>query len=120
MFTLIALGAIDRYGRRFLLLAGVSGLSIICTVLGELYRMHLRGKPMLILVLVAIACYAMLLAPATWVVIAEIFPNQIRSGAMSIAITALGTACFLLTYTFPVLTQGWGRQALSGLTRPSA
>ncbi|MGA2170655.1 MAG: MFS transporter [Terracidiphilus sp.] len=82
---------------------GVSGLVVIYTVLGALYRLHLQGKPMLVLVLAAIACYAMSLAPATWVVIAEIFPNRIRSSAMSIAITALWTACFLLTYTFPLL-----------------
>jgi SP family arabinose:H+ symporter-like MFS transporter len=108
VFTLIALAAIDRYGRRFLLLTGVSGLAIIYTVLAVLYDLHMRGKPMLILVLAAIACYAMSLAPATWVVISEIFPNRIRSGAMSIAITALWSACFLLTYTFPVLNARLG------------
>ncbi len=63
---------------------------------------------MLVLVLAAIACYAMSLAPATWVVISEIFPNRIRSSAMSIAVTALWTACFLLTYTFPLLERGAG------------
>jgi SP family sugar porter-like MFS transporter len=108
VFTVVALMTIDRYGRRFLLLTGVSGLVIIYTVLGVLYRLHLQGKPMLVLVLAAIACYAMSLAPATWVVIAEIFPNRIRSSAMSIAITALWTACFILTYTFPLLNAALG------------
>jgi len=103
VFTLIAFATIDRYGRRLLLLTGISGLVVIYTILGVLYHLHLQGKPMLLLVLAAIACYAMSLAPATWVVIAEIFPNRIRSSAMSIAITALWTACFLLTYTFPLL-----------------
>jgi MFS family permease len=63
---------------------------------------------MLVQVLAAIACYAMSLAPVTWVVIAEIFPNRIRGSAMSIAITALWTACFLLTYTFPILNSALG------------
>jgi len=108
VFTLIALAAIDRYGRRFLLLTGVSGLVIIYSVLGVLYRLRLQGKPMLVLVLAAIACYAMSLAPATWVVIAEIFPNRIRGSAMSIAVTALWSACFLLTYTFPLLNAALG------------
>ncbi len=108
VFTLIALGAIDRYGRRFLLLGGVSGLVIIYTVLGLCYHLHLKGKPMLVLVLAAIACYAMSLAPATWVVISEIFPNRIRGSAVSIAVTALWTACFVLTYTFPALNAGLG------------
>ena len=63
VFTLIALGAIDRYGRRFLLLDEVSGLVLIYAVLGTLYHLHLQGKPMLVLVLAAIACYSMSLAP---------------------------------------------------------
>jgi sugar porter (SP) family MFS transporter len=108
VFTFVALFTIDRFGRRILLLTGVAGLVVIYTVLGVFYRLHLQGKPMLFLVLAAIACYAMSLAPATWVVIAEIFPNRIRSSAMSIAVTALWTACFLLTYTFPLLNAALG------------
>jgi SP family arabinose:H+ symporter-like MFS transporter len=110
VFTLIALGAIDRYGRRFLLLGGVSGLVLIYTVLGTFYHLHLhlQGKPMLVLVLAAIACYSMSLAPVTWVVIAEIFPNRVRGSAMSIAVTALWTACFVLTYTFRALNAALG------------
>jgi SP family sugar porter-like MFS transporter len=108
VFTLVALATIDRFGRRFLLLTGISGLVIIYVVLGLFYRLHVQGKPLLVLVLAAIACYAMSLAPATWVVIAEIFPNRIRSSAMSIAVTALWTACFLLTYTFPLLNAALG------------
>jgi SP family sugar porter-like MFS transporter len=107
-FTLVALAAIDRYGRRFLLLTGVAGLAVIYTVLGAFYRLHLQGLPMLVLVLAAIACYAMSLAPVTWVVIAEIFPNRIRSSALSIAVTALWSACFVLTYTFPLLNAALG------------
>jgi sugar porter (SP) family MFS transporter len=108
VFTFIAFFTIDRFGRRFLLLTGLYGLVLIYTVLGLLYRMHLQGKPMLVLVLAAIACYAMSLAPATWVVISEIFPNRIRSSAMSISVTALWSACFLLTYTFPLLNAEMG------------
>ncbi|MCX6905743.1 MAG: MFS transporter, partial [Verrucomicrobia bacterium] len=46
--------------------------------------------------------YAMSLAPVTWVIISEIFPNRIRGTAMSIAVGFLWLACFLLTYTFPI------------------
>ena len=102
-FTLVAFATIDRFGRRLLLLTGISGLIIIYAILGTLYKLHLQGLPMLMLVLAAIACYAVSLAPVTWVVIAEIFPNRIRGGAMSIAVTALWVACFVLTYTFPSL-----------------
>jgi len=108
VFTFIAFFTIDRFGRRFLLLTGLCGLILIYALLGLLYHMHLQGKPMLVLVLAAIACYAMSLAPATWVVISEIFPNRIRSSAVSISVTALWSACFLLTYTFPLLNSALG------------
>lgn len=107
-FTLVALATVDRYGRRFLLLGGVSGLTIIYTVLGAFYRLHVQGIPMLVLVLAAMACYSLSLAPVVWVVIAEIFPNRIRGGGMSIAVTALWIACFVLTYTFPALNAALG------------
>lgn len=103
VFTVLALVTIDRFGRRFLLLTGVTGLTVIYTMLGAFYRLHVHGIPMLALVLAAIACYAMSLAPVTWVVISEIFPNRIRGGAVSIAVTSLWIACFVLTYTFPLL-----------------
>jgi sugar porter (SP) family MFS transporter len=103
VFTVVALATIDRFGRRFLLLTGAAGLVLIYIALGVLYRLHLQGVPMLVLVLAAIACYAMSLAPVTWVVIAEIFPNRIRGSAVSIAVTSLWIACFVLTYTFPLL-----------------
>ena len=53
----------------------------------------------------AIAIYAMTLAPVTWVILSEIFPNSIRGTAMAIATTSLWIACFILTYTFPWLNK---------------
>jgi predicted MFS family arabinose efflux permease len=50
----------------------------------------------------------MSLAPVTWVVISEIFPNRIRGAAVSVAVAALWTACFILTFTFPVLKDSLG------------
>jgi MFS family permease len=44
----------------------------------------------------------------TWVVISEIFPNRIRGAAMAVAVAALWVACFILTYTFPMLNAKFG------------
>lgn len=63
---------------------------------------------MLVLVLAAIGCYAMSLAPITWVVISEIFPNRIRGLAMSVAVLSLWAACTALTLTFPILNRNLG------------
>ena len=54
------------------------------------------------------ALYALSLAPVTWVLLSEIFPNRIRGAAMSVSTFSLWSACFILTYTFPLLNQGLG------------
>ena len=63
---------------------------------------------MLALVVGAIAFYSMSLAPVTWVVISEIFPNRIRGSAISVAVLATWTACTVLTFTFPILKERLG------------
>jgi sugar porter (SP) family MFS transporter len=107
-FTFVALGVVDRRGRRPLMLLGSAGLAIIYTILGYCFSCGLKGFPMLLLVLAAIACYSMSLAPITWVVISEIFPNRIRGAAMAVAVSSLWIACFILTYKFPVLNTHLG------------
>ena len=108
LFTLIALETVDKRGRRGLMLIGSGGLAGIYVLLGSFYRAHSHGLHMLILVVSAIGCYAVSLAPVTWVVVSEIFPNRIRGTAMSIAVTALWIASFILTYTFPLLNNALG------------
>jgi sugar porter (SP) family MFS transporter len=108
VFTLVALGTIDRLGRRPLMLFGSAGLAVVYTVLGASYAVHTQGVHVLVLVLAAIGCYAMSLAPVTWVVISEIFPNRVRGLAMSVAVGFLWIACFILAYTFPILNRALG------------
>jgi sugar porter (SP) family MFS transporter len=107
VFTFVALFTVDRVGRKPLMLVGAAALAMIYGVLGACYRLKSGGaevpNPVFLgLVLCAIAAYAMSLAPVTWVIISEIFPNRIRGTAMSIAVGFLWIACFLLTYTFPI------------------
>lgn len=108
VFTVLAMSVIDRWGRKALTLMGCFGLTAIYAFMGFAYYYHITGVLMLIIVVVAIACYAMTLAPVMWVIISEIFPNRIRGLAMSVCTFALWTACFILTYTFPMLNAGLG------------
>ncbi len=107
-FTFVAIAAVDRFGRRGLMLIGSGGLAGIYAVLGAGFYMQSQGVHMLVLVVIAIACYAMSLAPVTWVVISEIFPNRIRGAAMSVAVTSLWIGCTGLTFLFPILNRAFG------------
>jgi len=108
LFTFVAIYTVDRFGRRILMLIGAGGLAGIYAILGAGYYLQSTGIHMLILVISAIACYAMSLAPITWVVISEIFPNRIRGAAMSVVVSSLWIGCTVLTLTFPYLKAGLG------------
>ena len=108
IFTFVGMYTVDRLGRRSLLLFGASGLACVYILMGFCYYFHITGWAVLLMVVLAIACYAMTLAPVTWVVISEIFPNRIRGMAMAVSTFALWAACFVLTYTFPLLNAGLG------------
>lgn len=105
IFCLVAMRMVDSWGRRKLMLLGSVGLALIFFTLGATYYFELKGMAVLALVLIAIATYSMTLAPITWVILSEIFPNSIRGTAMAIATTSLWIACFVLTYTFPLLNK---------------
>jgi len=99
---------VDSWGRRKLMLFGSIGLALVYAFLGGAYYFEFNGWPVLVLVITAIAIYAMSLAPITWVVLSEIFPNRLRGMAMSIATLSLWIASFLLTFTFPILNEALG------------
>jgi SP family sugar porter-like MFS transporter len=101
--NLVGMFTVDKLGRKALMLLGAGGLALNFLTLGTMYFLELKGLPMLIMVVLAVATYGMSLAPVTWVILSEIFPNRIRGFAMSVATFSLWTACFVLTYTFPLL-----------------
>lgn len=106
--TFIAIATVDHFGRRALMLAGCAGIAIFHAVIGLCYYAQLKGLVVVIPVMATIACYSFSLAPVTWVLISEIFPNRIRGAAVSIAVASLWIACFILTFVFPVLEHSLG------------
>ncbi len=108
IFTIVALYVVDRWGRRSLMLFGAAGLGIIYLILGICYHFHITGFFMIVLVVAAIACYAMSLGPVTWVLLSEIFPNKVRGVAMATCTFALWTGCTTLTFSFPSLNESLG------------
>lgn len=108
IFTLVAMGLIDRLGRRGLMIFGCFGIGLSHIAASYAYHLGAQGFGILALTLSAIGCYAMSLAPVTWVLISEIFPNRVRASAVSVSVAALWLASFILTFTFPFLNAALG------------
>lgn len=107
-FTLLAMWQVDKLGRRPLMLLGSLGLSVVYIILAFLLQNQYPAGMVSIFVLLAISMYAISLAPVTWVLISEIFPNRIRGVASSVAIVSLWAAYFILVFTFPILAEKLG------------
>ena len=108
VFTIVAMWQVDKLGRRPLMLFGSLVLSVVYIILALLLKNGASAGLVSVFVLLAIASYAMSLAPVTWVLISEIFPNQIRGLATSVAVVSLWAAYFVLVFTFPVLAEKLG------------
>lgn len=101
LFTVLAMMLVDKLGRKPLMLIGAAGLAILYIIVAQLLGAHSANVSWFLLA--AIGVYAMSLAPVTWVLISEIFPNRVRGEATSIAVISLWAAYFVLVFTFPIL-----------------
>ena len=108
IFTIVALYTIEKWGRRTLILLGAGGLGLIYLILGTCYFFEVKGVLMVVLVVAAISTYAMTLAPVTWTLLAEIFPNRVRGIAMATCTFALWVGCCTLTFSFPSMNAALG------------
>lgn len=108
IFTLLAMWLVDRLGRRPLMLIGAIGLAVLYLILAFLLQTHAATILISVAVMAAISIYALSLAPVTWVLISEIFPNRIRGAASMVAIVSLWGAYFVLVFTFPILAKYLG------------
>jgi MFS transporter, SP family, xylose:H+ symportor len=103
-FTIIAMIAVDRLGRRPLLIIGALGMGLSLSATGAALLRQTGGSWLLIVVIFYIACFALSLGPVTWILLSEIFPLEIRSRCVAIASIALWAANFLVSQSFPMMT----------------
>lgn len=108
IFTFVAIKYVDRWGRKTLLLYGITGMIICLGIVGYAFYLNQNGYIILIAILGYIASFAMSLGPLTFVVISEIFPTKARGTAMSVATFFLWLAVFAVSQTFPVMMGSMG------------
>ena len=112
IFTFVAISLVDRLGRKPLLIGGVSGMIISLTAIATaFYFEKTEGYIILILILTYIASFSASVGAVTWVIVSEIFPNKLRSKAMSVSIVSLWIANFLLILVFPLMLNRLGGAA---------
>jgi sugar porter (SP) family MFS transporter len=108
VFCVVAMFVVDLTGRKMLMLIGTLGIGITHALIGLCFYMHWSGAAVVGLVMLAIALYAMTLAPVVWVLLSELFPNRVRGVALGISVVALWVGYLILTYTFPIMRETIG------------
>ncbi len=102
--TIVALTAIDRLGRKPLLMAATGGMGLCLFFLGLVFLVAPTASMLIIgLILTCVMCFGIGLGPGVWVMMSELFPTRVRGRAMSVATISLWLACVLLTFTFLTL-----------------
>ncbi|MEO1263277.1 MAG: sugar porter family MFS transporter [Bacteroidota bacterium] len=104
-FTIIAMTTVDKWGRKPLIITGSIGMFIGFAMLGLTLMTDNVGLLSLIGILVFIGSFAVSMGPIVWVMLAEMFPNSIRSIAMSIAVAVQWATNYLVSQTFPIVVE---------------
>ena len=103
IFTVVAIVTVDKLGRKPLQIIGALVMAVAMFALGGAFALQIKGVMALLCMLLYIAGFAVSWGPVVWVLLSEIFPNQVRGKAMAVAVAAQWIANFLVSWTFPVL-----------------
>ncbi len=103
VFTVVAIVTVDRFGRKYLQIIGAIAMAISMLALGTNLMLCGAGLLSLFCMLAYIAGFAVSWGPVTWVLLSEIFPNQIRGKAMALAVAAQWIANYLVSWSFPIM-----------------
>lgn len=107
-FSLVAIYYIDKIGRKPLLIIGSSIMMVSLLTLSGAFYLELSSTIILISILIFIAAFASSWGPVVWVLIAELFPNNVRGKAMSVSIVFVWISCFFVSLFFPALLDAIG------------
>lgn len=104
-FTVLAILTVDKFGRRPLLIIGALVMAVAMFGLSSSFSLGSTGGLKLFFMLLYTAGFAMSWGPVCWVMLAELFPNSVRSTVMSVAVAAQWVANFLVSWTFPMMNK---------------
>ncbi|WP_090617310.1 sugar porter family MFS transporter [Natrinema salaciae] len=111
--TVVAVVLMDRSGRRPLLLTGLAGMTVMLAVLGFVF--YLPGLSGAIgwvatgSLMLYVAFFAIGLGPVFWLLIAEIYPMEVRGTAMGVVTVVNWAGNLVVSLTFLRLVEGIGQ-----------
>lgn len=103
LFTVLAIQTVDKFGRKPLMIIGAVSMAIAMFALGTAFYTTSLGVFALVCMLVYVAGFAMSWGPVAWVLLAEIFPNNIRGKALAVAVAIQWIANYIVSWTFPMM-----------------
>ncbi|WP_433856376.1 sugar porter family MFS transporter [Streptomyces kronopolitis] len=109
--TAVGMSLIDRVGRRPMLLAGLAGMTVSLALLGAAFRLpHSTAVSALVLGLMVLymAFMQATLNTGVWLLLAEMFPLQVRGLAMGAAVFVMWLVNFGVALAFPLLLDAVG------------
>jgi len=107
--TLISFPLIHRYSRRGILIASTLGMACGHLLMAALLAVHAPALSVLVPMMVGAGTFTFGLAPLSWIIVSEIFPNRVRSYALAIVCIFLFGSSFLTAQLFP-MAMDWLRQ----------
>ena len=107
--TLISFPVIHRYSRRGILIVSTIGMALSHVLMAALLALHAPPLSVLAPMMLAAFTFTLGLAPLSWIIVAEIFPNRVRSQALAIVCVFLFGSSFLTAQVFP-MAMDWLRQ----------
>ncbi|MGX7689962.1 sugar porter family MFS transporter [Flectobacillus roseus] len=109
--TFIAIFTVDKWGRKPLLILGIASTIVSLVVIGVLFHYNISSGPwILIFIILFISGFAFSFGPVTFIIVSEIFPTAIRAQAVSIGISSMWIANFLVGQMTPMMLKSslWG------------
>ncbi len=101
--TIFALGFVDSAGRRKLLTVGAVGSLLSHVAIGIMFMNNIMGWPIVIAINAFVAFFACAIGPVKFVLISEIFPNQVRGKAIALATVCIWVTSAFVAQVFPVI-----------------
>jgi sugar porter (SP) family MFS transporter len=107
--TIISFPLIHRYSRRGILIASTLGMGFSHLLMAAVLGLHAPALFVLAPMMLAAGSFTLGLAPLSWIIVSEIFPNRVRSQALAIVCVFLFGSSFLTAQVFP-MAMDWLRQ----------